>query len=291
MTEIKQNNTTETKGFSLSGYLVASVILIASLLILFNLQGQAKSVKVLMFFSLVLINLCWAGFFMVQPKQGRVLTLFGAYVGTVREMGLRWTIPFFFRKNISLRIRNFESGRLKVNDNQGNPIEIATVVVWSVSDTAKAVFEVDDYESYVSIQSEAALRNMATSYPYDIYEEGEVALRSHPQLISDALTKEVQSRLEEAGVVVHEARISHLAYAQEIANAMLQRQQATAIIAAREKIVEGAVGMVDMALDQLSSKGIVELDEERKAAMVSNLLVVLCGDQNTQPIVNAGSLY
>ena len=228
---------------------------------------------------------------MVQPNQGRVLTLFGSYVGTVKTTGLRWTIPLFIRRNISLRIRNFESGQLKVNDNLGNPIEIASVVVWSVDDTAQAVFEVDDYESYVSIQSEAALRNMATSYPYDIYEDGDISLRSHPQVIAEALTKEVQDRLKNAGVIVHEARISHLAYAPEIANAMLQRQQATAIIAAREKIVQGAVGMVDLALETLSEKDIVELDEERKAAMVSNLLVVLCGDQNTQPIVNAGSLY
>lgn len=281
----------EKTGFSLSGYIVAPIIIAITVAILIGVNAPFDSSELFKIAVLVVANCCWAGFFMVQPKQARVLTLFGAYVGTVRASGLRWTIPFFIRQNISLRIRNFESGRLKVNDNQGNPIEIATVVVWSVSNTAKAVFEVDDYESYVSIQSEAALRNMATLYPYDIYEEGEVALRSHPQLISDALTKEVQSRLEDAGVVVHEARISHLAYAQEIANAMLQRQQATAIIAAREKIVEGAVGMVDMALEQLSVKGIVELDEERKAAMVSNLLVVLCGEQNTQPIVNAGSLY
>ncbi len=281
----------ETKGFSLSGYFMAPLLIALTIILSIGIDKPFAGSDFILMAGIVLVNLCWPGFFMVQPRQARVLTLFGSYVGTVRETGLRWTIPFFVRRNISLRIRNFESGRLKVNDNQGNPIEIATVVVWSVDNSAKAVFEVDDYESYVSIQSESALRNMAMSYPYDIYDDGAIALRSHPQEISDALTKEVQSRLEDAGVIVHEARISHLAYAQEIANAMLQRQQATAIIAAREKIVEGAVGMVDMALEQLSQKGIVELDEERKAAMVSNLLVVLCGDQNTQPIVNAGSLY
>lgn len=281
----------EKVGFSISGYIVAPVLVALTILLSQGISLPINGVELTQVILVLLVSLCWPGFFMVQPKQGRVLTLFGSYVGTVKSTGLRWTIPLFVRKNISLRIRNFESGQLKVNDNHGNPIEIASVVVWSVSDTAQAVFEVDDYESYVSIQSEAALRNLATSYPYDIYEEDDISLRSHPQHIADALTEEVQNRLKEAGVTVHEARISHLAYAPEIANAMLQRQQATAIIAAREKIVQGAVGMVDLALEQLSVKGIVELDEERKAAMVSNLLVVLCGDQNTQPIVNAGSLY
>lgn len=280
----------EKSGFSVSGYIVAPILVVLSYL--FGANAVNHGGLDFLYLSLtILVGLMYPGFFMVQPNQARVLTLFGSYVGTVKATGLRWTIPLFSRRNISLRIRNFESGQLKVNDNHGNPIEIASVVVWSVDDTAQAVFEVDDYESYVSIQSEAALRNMATSYPYDIYEDGDISLRSHPQLIADALTQEVQTRLENAGVTVHEARISHLAYAPEIANAMLQRQQATAIIAAREKIVQGAVGMVDLALEQLSEKQIVELDEERKAAMVSNLLVVLCGDQNTQPIVNAGSLY
>lgn len=281
----------EKTGFSINGYTAAAIFTVLLVLFASNLV-QSDGGKPWMVLCIALTVLIFApGFFMVQPKQARVLTLFGSYVGTVKTTGLRWTIPFFGRSNISLRIRNFESGQLKVNDSHGNPIEIATVVVWAVDDTAQAVFEVDDYESYVSIQSEAALRNMATTYPYDIYEEGDIALRSHTQLIADALTKEVQNRLENAGMKVLEARISHLAYAPEIANAMLQRQQATAIIAAREKIVQGAVGMVDLALEQLATKGIVELDEERKAAMVSNLLVVLCGDQNTQPIVNAGSLY
>lgn len=282
----------EKVGFSISGYVMAPTLVVLSYVFGSNVGGpNVHGVNFLMLILTIIIGLMYSGFFMLQPKQARVLTLFGSYVGTVKATGLRWTIPFFGRQNISLRIRNFESGQLKVNDSHGNPIEIATVVVWAVEDTAQAVFEVDNYESYVSIQSEAALRNMATTYPYDIYEEGDIALRSHTQVIADALTKEVQNRLENAGMKVLEARISHLAYAPEIANAMLQRQQATAIIAAREKIVQGAVGMVDLALDQLSSKGIVDLDEERKAAMVSNLLVVLCGDQNTQPIVNAGSLY
>ncbi len=280
----------EKVGFSISGYIAAPVLGVL-IYILASQIAEFDGANFIMLVLTILSGSMSSGFFMVQPKQARVLTLFGSYVGTVKETGLRWTIPFFGRRNISLRVRNFESGQLKVNDSHGNPIEIATVVVWAVEDTAQAVFEVDDYESYVSIQSEAALRNMATTYPYDIYEEGDIALRSHTQVIADALTKEVQNRLENAGMRVLEARISHLAYAPEIANAMLQRQQATAIIAAREKIVQGAVGMVDLALEQLSTKGIVDLDEERKAAMVSNLLVVLCGDQNTQPIVNAGSLY
>lgn len=230
---------------------------------------------------------------MVQPNQGKVLTLFGSYVGTEKRDGLRWTIPLFMRKTVSLRIRNFESGRIKVNDNQGNPIEIAAIIVWSVTDTAEAVFEVDDYESFVLIQSESALRNMASSFPYDPRddEQAEVALRSHPVEISNRLQEEIQARLNKAGITVHEARISHLAYAPEIASAMLQRQQAAAVIAARSQIVEGAVGMVEMALERLDEAEMLELDSERKAAMVGNLMVTLCGDKAPQPIVNTGSLY
>ncbi len=283
----------EKKGFSLNGYAIF-VVLLATIAALINFiveQIIAQQPNFWFFVPLLIIIFIAPGFFMVQPNQGKVMTFFGSYVGTVKANGLRWTIPFFVRKTISLRIRNFESNQMKVNDNHGNPIEIATVVVWSVEDTAEAVFEVDDYVSFVNIQSESALRNMAISYPYDQHDGDEIALRSHPQEVSEALKIEIQERLEKAGVKVHEARISHLAYAPEIANAMLQRQQASAIIAARSKIVDGAVGMVEMALSQLSEKGIVELDEERKAAMVSNLLVVLCGDQNTQPVVNAGSLY
>ncbi|NRA83933.1 MAG: SPFH domain-containing protein [Gammaproteobacteria bacterium] len=213
--------------------------------------------------------------------------------GSDKQQGLRWANPLLVKRKISLRVRNFESDKLKVNDQLGNPIEIAAVVVWEVIDSAEALFEVDDYESFVNIQSEAALRNLATSYPYDQHsnDEDELSLRSHANVVAKALQHEIQIRLEKAGVNVIESRISHLAYAPEIASAMLQRQQASAIIAARERIVEGAVGMVVLALNRLSEKNIVELDEERKAAMVSNLLVVLCSDKSTQPIVNAGSIY
>ncbi|HET6551976.1 MAG TPA: SPFH domain-containing protein [Dyella sp.] len=241
---------------------------------------------------LVALNLlALKGFFQVAPNEGQVLQLFGKYAGTVRIEGLRWTNPFCTRRRVSLRVRNFESGKLKVNDSDGNPIEIASVVVWQVIDTAEAVFCVDDYENFVTIQSESALRQMAQNYPYDSHDDGNPALRSHGEVINNHLRDEIQARLDKAGVRVVEARISHLAYAQEIAQAMLQRQQASAIVAARERIVDGAVGMVAMALDKLRKEGVVELDEERKAAMVSNLLVVLCGDRATQPVVNAGTLY
>ncbi len=231
------------------------------------------------------------GLYTVQPNQSAVLSLFGKYVGTVKDNGLRWNNPFFSKRKISLRVRNFESGKLKVNELDGSPIEIAAVIVWRVVDSAEAVFNVDDYESFVHIQSEAALRAMATSYPYDQHDEDQISLRSHPNEISDRLKHHLDERLTEAGVDVIEARISHLAYAPEIAHAMLQRQQANAVIAARTRIVAGAVGMVEMALQELQKNGVVDLDEERKAAMVSNLLVVLCGDRSTQPIVNAGTLY
>lgn len=241
--------------------------------------------------NLVLIFL-WAGLFMVAPNEARVLQLFGDYAGTVRQPGLRWANPFFTKKKVSARIRNFDSDRLKVNDFQGSPIEIAAVVVWQVVDTAEAVFEVDDFEDFVNIQSESALRGLAARYPYDLGDdEHGVALRSHQNEVSQQLAKDVQERLDKAGVKVIEARISHLAYASEIAGAMLQRQQAAAIIAARRRIVDGAVGMVEMALTQLSERHVVELDEERRAAMVSNLLVVLCSERGTTPVVNAGTLY
>jgi regulator of protease activity HflC (stomatin/prohibitin superfamily) len=239
----------------------------------------------------VLDILMLCGLFMVNPNEGRVIQLFGAYVGTARNPGLRWANPFYTKKHVSLRVRNFESDRLKVNDTDGNPIEIAAVVVWKVVDTAEACFEVDDYQHYVRVQSEAALRNLATSYPYDTHEDDKLSLRGNTTEIAEHLKIEIQERLEKAGVLVIEARISHLAYAPEIASAMLQRQQAGAVIAARAKIVEGAVGMVEMALDNLSKQKIIELDEERKATMVSNLLVVLCSDRGTQPVVNTGSLY
>jgi regulator of protease activity HflC (stomatin/prohibitin superfamily) len=242
--------------------------------------------------AIVLVSvLILVGLFVVNPNEARVLQLFGKYVGTAKEPGLRWANPFYTKSKISVRIRNFETGKLKVNDNSGNPIEIATVVVWRVVDTAEAKFNVDDYIDFVHVQSEAALRNLATQYPYVAHEAGEKALSSHTREISDQIKDEIQERLEKAGVSVLEARISHLAYAPEIAAAMLQRQQASAVVAARQKIVEGAVGMVESALDRLAEKEVIELDEERKASMVSNLLVVLCSDRHTQPVVNTGSLY
>mgnify|MGYP001401707369 FL=1 len=231
------------------------------------------------------------GLFMVQPNNAVVLQLFGRYVGTTREEGLRWANPFYSKRPVSLRVRNFESNKLKVNELEGSPIEIASVVVWQVVDSAEALFQVDDYENFVHVQSESALRQMATTYPYDLHDEVKIALRSHSTEISEHLQKEIQERLSQAGVKVIEARISHLAYAPEIANAMLRRQQANAVISARTRIVEGAVSMVELALAQLSARGVIHLDEERKAAMVSNLLVVLCSDNDAQPVVNTGSLY
>lgn len=241
--------------------------------------------------TMAIVAVLWAGLFLVHPNEAKVLQLFGKYVGTAREPGLRWANPFYQKSKVSTRVRNFESGQLKVNDSRGSPIEIAAVVVWKVVDTAEAMFEVDDYEQFVTIQSEAALRNLTTTYPYEPHEGDGIALRSNPMEIAAALRTEIQDRLEKAGVKVIEARISHLAYAPEIANAMLRRQQASAIIAARKQIVTGAVSMVDMALAQLEKDNVVELDDERKATMVSNLLVILCGEENARPVVNTGSLY
>jgi regulator of protease activity HflC (stomatin/prohibitin superfamily) len=234
---------------------------------------------------------CWFGLTVVNPNVASVVTLFGVYKGSIKKAGFWWVNPLSTRRPISLRVRNFETGRLKVNDRDGNPIEIAAVIVWQVVETFEAVFNVDDYENFVHVQAEAALRNMATSYPYDAHEEGQMSLRLSAGEIAERLRSELGERLEKAGVNVVETRISHLAYAAEIASAMLRRQQAGAVVAARTKIVEGAVGMVEMALEELSRKHVVELDEERKAAMVSNLLVVLCSEQNVHPVVNTGSLY
>jgi len=241
---------------------------------------------------LVLLDvLLFVGLFMVNPNEARVLQLFGDYAGTVKTPGLRWANPLYTKKRISLRVRNFESSRLKVNDHDGNPIEIAAVVVWRVVDTAEAVFQVDDYQNFVKVQTESAVRNLATSYTYDTHDEQTMSLRANTNEVAEHMKKEIQDRLATAGVEVMEARISHLAYAPEIAQAMLQRQQAGAIIAARQRIVEGAVGMVEMALEMLSKRDIVEFDNERKAAMVSNLLVVLCGERATQPVINTGTIY
>jgi hypothetical protein len=260
-------------------------------MLVMNIREENAAEIVFAALMIAVVTFLTAGLFMVNPNEGKVLQLFGAYKGTAKVQGLRWANPFFTKKKVSLRVRNFESSHLKVNDIDGNPIEIAAVVVWKVFETAEAVFEVDDYEHYVKVQSESALRNLATSYAYDAHDDQHVSLRGHTGAVADHLKREIQERLTKAGVEVLEARISHLAYAPEIAAAMLQRQQAGAIIAARQRIVEGAVGMVEMALDMLSKKAIIQLDEERKAAMVSNLLVVLCGDRNTQPVINAGTIY
>ena len=240
---------------------------------------------------LAVVLVCLAGFFVVNPNDARVLTLFGKYIGTVKVAGFWFANPFAVKQRVSLRVRNFETAKLKVNDAHSNPIEIAAIVVWKVVETAEAMFEVDNYEEYVRMQSESALRALASSYPYDAHEAGAVALSTHTTEVSKGLLEALHDRLAKAGVECIESRISHLAYAPEIASAMLQRQQASAIVAARYKIVEGAVGMVENALELLSKKGVVQLDEERKAAMVSNLLVVLCGERSPQPVLNTGTLY
>ncbi|HLF56687.1 MAG TPA: SPFH domain-containing protein [Thermoanaerobaculia bacterium] len=247
--------------------------------VLLSLLGMATAILLLV------------GLFMVEPNQARVLTLFGAYRGSERRTGLRWANPFYAKRQISLRVRNFETEHLKVNDLDGNPIEIASVVVWRVVDSFEAVFHVDNYENFVHVQSESALRNLTTHFSYDAHTDDVKSLRGSTAEIAEQLRTEIRDRLEQAGVDVLEARISHLAYAPEIAHAMLQRQQASAIIAARQKIVDGAVGMVEMALDHLEKKNIVHLDPERRAAMVSNLLVVLCSDRAVTPVVNTGTLY
>jgi regulator of protease activity HflC (stomatin/prohibitin superfamily) len=285
----------ERERAAMSGVVIVFVLFIVALASVYGfvmgIRAQYPPLIIFSVLTLVSAVLLMKGTFAVNPNEARVLQLFGEYAGTVRTPGLRWANPFFTRRRVSVRIRNFETARLKVNDLEGNPIEIAAVVVWRVVDTAEACFEVDDYNNYVHVQSEAALRNLATSYPYDVHDEEHISLRGHTGVVADHLKREIDERLAKAGVQVMEARISHLAYAPEIAAAMLQRQQAGAIIAARSRIVEGAVGMVDMALELLSRKGIVHLDEERKAAMVSNLLVVLCGEKGATPVVNTGTIY
>lgn len=280
----------ERRAFGLPGVpavLIWLVIVAAALWTL--LFGGGLSVVGILLGALAFFGLI--GFFIVQPNQASVLTLFGRYVGTERRNGFYWTNPFTARKRVSLRIRNFNSESLKVNDLMGNPIEIAAVIVWRVVDTARALFDVEDYLGFVEIQAETALRHLASQYPYDNYEEGGMSLRGNADEVAQALGHELTARLRHAGVEVLEARLSHLAYSPEIAGAMLQRQQASAIIAARSQIVAGAVGMVEMALKQLSEKNIVQLDEEHKAQMVSNLLVVLTSERGTQPVVNTGSRH
>jgi len=276
----------------MSGWAAVPVLLLALGGCIWGIVSTAETLWMIPWLVLLaIVGVCWCGLFVVNPNQARVLQLLGAYSGTVKEPGLRWSSPFYLKRAVSLRVRNFESAMLKVNDHDGNPIDIAAVVVWKVADTAEACFEVDDYEHFVRVQSEAALRNLATRYPYDAHTEGQLSLRGSTAEIADQLKAEIQNRLTKAGVQVLEARIANLSYAQEIASAMLRRQQASAVIAARQKIVEGAVGMVEMALALLCKNHIVELDEERKAAMVSNLLVVLCSEHQVQPVVNAGTLH
>jgi regulator of protease activity HflC (stomatin/prohibitin superfamily) len=290
----------ERTAFSLPGLpiaiacIAAGIALIAWLAWLAWQMIETSTVDLMIVVPLLLwvpVVVVAAGLTVVNPNEARAIVFLGHYAGTVRRQGFWWVNPFTLRPKISVRIRNFETGRLKVNDRNGNPIEIAAVVVWKVTDTAEALFEVDDYESFVHVQSEAALRGLAMAYPYDAHDEDVMSLRSSPGEIAAQLQDEVQDRLQKAGVEVLETRISHLAYAPEIASVMLRRQQAEAVIAARTRIVEGAVGMVEMALDSLSQKRLVDLDEERKATMVSNLLVVLCSEQQTQPVVNTGTLY
>jgi len=287
MREIKRD---ALPGIPILLILIVTELVSAGWLIRSVARGSGAEIGVALL-VIVIAAILLAGVFTVSPNQARVLQLFGAYQGTAREPGLRWASPFYTKRTLSLRVRNFETAKLKVNDKRGNPVEIAAVVVWRVVDTAEAAFQVDNYENYVHVQSEAALRNLATGYPYDAHTEGEVAISSHTAEVSAQLRVEIHDRLQKAGVEVIETRVSHLAYAPEIAAAMLRRQQAAAVVAARRTIVEGAVGMVENALEMLAERKVIELDGERRAAMVSNLLVVLCSEQNTQPVVNAGSLY
>jgi regulator of protease activity HflC (stomatin/prohibitin superfamily) len=289
---IRERQKTAVSGWLAVGILLPLLVLIVAAIVMHARSGDPQPVVIVALALLAAVDgVCLGGLFVVNPNEGQVLQLFGDYAGTVKEPGLRWANPFYTKKRLSLRVRNFESQRLKVNDIEGNPIEIAAVVVWKVVETAEASFEVDNYEHFVHVQSEAAVRNLATSYPYDSHDDKVTSLRGQTAAVADHLKAEIQDRLQKAGVLVIEARISHLAYAPEIAAAMLQRQQAGAIIAARQRIVEGAVGMVEMALERLSAKEILRLDEERRATMVSNLLIVLCGERGAQPVINTGSLY
>ena len=288
----------ETESRAVSGWLVISIVLLVGLLTVwvmanFDAPGDGLDwIKAVGVAILVLAGIALAGLTVVNPNEATVVTLFGVYQGTIKRSGFWWVNPLTTRRKLSLRVRTFETTRLKVNERDGNPIEIAAVVVWRIVETFEAAFNVDDYENFVHVQSEAAVRNLATTYPYDSHEETNVSLRlAAGGEVADRMRHEIQDRLSKAGIEVIEARISHLAYAPEIAGAMLRRQQATAVIAARQLIVEGAVGMVEMALNELSVKNVVSLDEERKAAMVSNLLVVLCSEKGVEPVVNAGTLY
>ncbi|MFB5165413.1 SPFH domain-containing protein [Geobacillus sp. NFOSA3] len=279
----------ETKAWYMNGF--AGIIGIAVLVAVAIISLLQQLVIIAVLFVVAAIVLA-SGITIVQPNQAKVLIFFGRYLGTIRDSGLFLTVPLTIRQNVSLRVRNFTSKKLKVNDVQGNPIEIAAVIVFRVIDSAKAVFDVDNYEEFVEIQSEAAIRHVATKYPYDTFtDDDEITLRGNADIISDVLANELQERLKVAGVEVIEARLTHLAYSPEIASAMLQRQQAAAILAARKKIVEGAVSMAQMAIEQLDKEGILELDDERKANMVNNLMVAIVSERATQPVINTGSLY
>ena len=295
------NTSTERAGSSFSGYPMLLFILALLVLVVWNVAGNippdgaAKAVKLtfvgLIIFPLLVLAFLAAGFFMIQPNQATVITLFGEYRGTERREGLRWVWPWMMKNKMSVRAHNIHSERVKINDLRGNPIEIACNVVWRVADTAQASFDVDDYKEFVNIQIEAGLRTVGSRHPYDDFEGEEVTLRGGADVINRELLEELNDRLKVAGIIVDEAGLTHLAYASEIASAMLKRQQADAIIAARAKIVLGAVGMVEDALTKLAQDNIVELDDERRAAMVSNLMVVLCGEKDVHPVINAGSLY
>jgi len=285
-----EKNVRGVSGWAAVFALIAGLAGFAFALVQFAAAGEPLGV-VLCSLAIALDAASFGGLTVVNPNEAKVLTLFGVYKGSIKSPGLWWVNPLTNRRRVSLRVRNFESSKLKVNDHDGNPIEIAAVIVWRVIDSAEAVFQVDNYDNFLHVQSEAAVRNLAVGHPYDAHRDGQMSLRGNTLEIAELLKHEIQERLEKAGIEVLEARISHLAYAAEIANAMLRRQQASAVIAARSRIVEGAVSMVQMALDELAKRSVVVLDEERKAAMVSNLLVVLCSEHETQPIVNAGTLY
>jgi regulator of protease activity HflC (stomatin/prohibitin superfamily) len=289
MKTVTEKNANRVSGF-LALFFWVLLLLLGVYLIYAAAVNQNVSFLWLIIPLFIIIGICMNGFLIVQPNDSRVLVFFGNYSGTIRESGFWFVNPFTIKRKVTLRIRNFNSDRIKVNDLHGNPIEIAAVVVWRVTDSARAVFDVDHYEEFVAIQSETAIRSLTSEYPYD-GEEDKATLRGSPQEVAEALQKQVQSRLEVAGVQVMEARISHLAYAQEIAQAMLRRQQAEAVVAARFKIVEGAVGMVQSALQALSEQNIVHLDEEKKATMVNNLMVALVSDREVQPVINTGTLY
>ena len=280
---------------AIAGWLMLVILIVVAAGAIYGVSASAQqgsaTAAVASIVALLVDAVCFNGLTVVNPNEARVLTLFGVYKGSIKRAGFWWVNPLTSRRRLSLRIRNFESGKLKVNDHDGNPIEIAAVVVWRIVETFEASFNVDDYEQFVHVQTEAAVRILATTYSYDAHDEGQLSLRSSVEEITERLRHEIQERLAKAGIDVIEARISHLAYAPEIAGVMLRRQQASAVVAARQRIVEGAVGMVEMALDEISRKGVVELDEERKATMVSNLLVVLCSERGVEPVVNTGTLY